>query len=111
MNWYVAKIVFRIVSGDGNHHAQFDEQLRLISAGNEYEAFEKANRIGLMGQDSFMNNQSEPVRWEFIDVAEINSIGELTDGAELYYQIHEAPDADLYVAWAHHKSALLGVRN
>ena len=58
-----------------------------------------------------MNNNKQTVRWQFIDVAEINPISELKDGTELYYQIHEAPDADLYVAWAHHKSALLGVRN
>ena len=68
-------------------------------------------KIGLSSQDSFMNNQSQPVRWQYIDVAEINQLKDLTDGTELYYQIHEAPDADLYVAWAHHKSALLGVRN
>lgn len=111
MNWYVAKIVFRIVSGDGHHHAQFDEQLRLISADDEQHAFEKASHIGLQNQDRFLNNQSQPVQWQFIDVAEINLINELTDGAELYYQIHEAPDADLYVAWAHHRSALLGIKN
>jgi len=41
MNWYLAKMVFRIVCGDGNHTAQFDEQLRLISAGSKEEAFHK----------------------------------------------------------------------
>ena len=51
MNWYVAKIVFRIVSGDGNHHAQFNEQLRLISAESEHQAFEKAAAIGINSQD------------------------------------------------------------
>jgi hypothetical protein len=111
MNWYVAKIVFRIVSGDGNHHAQFDEQLRLISAQDELQAFEKATVIGKNNQDSFLNNQSQPVKWQFIDVAEINLMNDLADGTELYYQIHETTDADLYMAWAHHKSALLGVRN
>jgi hypothetical protein len=112
MNWYVAKIVFRIISGDGNHHAQFDEQLRLISAENDCEAFEKASHIGFMNQDSFLNNQSEPVRWRFIDVAELNQLGSLEDGAELYYHIHETADAGLYEAWAHHRSSLLsGIRN
>jgi hypothetical protein len=111
MNWYVAKIVFRIVSGDGNHHAQFDEQLRLVCARNEAEAFEKAYCIGCRNQDSFTNNRNEPVKWEFIDVAELNKLTELADGTELYYQIHEAPDAELYVAWAHHRSSLLAVRN
>ena len=111
MNWYVAKIVFRIVSGDGSHNAQFDEQLRLISADDECEAFEKAYKIGCKNQDSFTNNRNEPVKWEFIDVAELNTLNELADGTELYYQIHEAPDADLYVAWAHHRSSLLTAKN
>jgi hypothetical protein len=111
MNWYVAKIVFRIISGEGNHNAQFDEQLRLISAEDEHHAFEKATAMGMNNQDSFLNNQSQPVQWQFIDVAEINQLNGLEDGTELYYQIHEAPDAELYMAWAHHKSALLGVKN
>lgn len=111
MNWFVAKIVFRITSGDGNHHAQFDEQLRLISANDEHHAFEKATIMGLNNQDNFLNDQRQPVKWEFIDVAEIHPLNDLTDGTELYYQIHEAPDAELYMAWAHHKSALLGVKD
>ncbi|HEV3251858.1 MAG TPA: DUF4288 domain-containing protein, partial [Puia sp.] len=45
MNWYLAKIVFRIICGEGQHIPQFDEQLRLIEAGNEVEAFEKATNI------------------------------------------------------------------
>ncbi|MFA6946933.1 MAG: DUF4288 domain-containing protein, partial [Pedobacter sp.] len=32
MNWYVAKLIFRITCRNGNHQPQFDEQLRLISA-------------------------------------------------------------------------------
>jgi len=111
MNWYVAKLVFRVISGDGNHHAQFDEQLRLINADSELMAFEKASHIGRANQDSFLNNRRQTVQWQFIDVAELNPINELTDGTELYYNIHEAPDADLYIAWAHHKSALLGMKN
>ena len=111
MNWYVAKLVFRVISGDGNHNAQFDEQLRLINADSEYTAFEKASHIGRANQDSFLNNNKQTVQWQFIDVAELNHLGELKDGAELYYNIHETADADLYIAWAHHKSALLGMKN
>ena len=111
MNWYVAKLVFRVISGDGDHQAQFDEQLRLISADTELNAYEKANKIGHANQDSFKNIEKQTVKWQFIDVAELNRINEPTDGAELYYNIHETPDADLYIAWAHHKAALLGIRN
>lgn len=109
MNWYVAKIVFRIISGEGKHDAQFDEQLRLISAENDKQAFDKAVGLGQVCQDSFLNNNSQQVRWEFIDVAEINRLNELADGTELYYQIQEPANADLYMAWAHHRSALLTV--
>lgn len=40
MNWYLTKIVYRIICGQGNHTAQFDEQLRLIQADSAQEAFE-----------------------------------------------------------------------
>jgi hypothetical protein len=109
MNWYIAKIVFRIISGEGNHTPQFDEQLRLINAENEKQAFEKAGKIGFENQDKFVNSQKQPVKWEFINVAEITRLNELTDGAELYYTIQEPADADLYIKWANHKAALIGV--
>src|ERR1051326_2143892 len=54
MNWYLAKIVYRIVCGDGNHTPQFDEQLRLIQASDELHAFQKARRLGEREQDHFL---------------------------------------------------------
>jgi len=39
MNWYLAKMVFRIICGEGNHTAQFDEQLRLISGESKRRDF------------------------------------------------------------------------
>lgn len=110
MNWYVVKLIFRIISGEGRHNPQFDEQLRLISATSDIEAYQKAKRIGLDAQDDFLNNAKQHVKWQFIDVAEINSLNELGDGTELYYQIHETENADLYIAWAHHKSSLLAIK-
>jgi hypothetical protein len=109
MNWYIAKIVFRIVSGDGKHQPQFDEQLRLIEADNEKTAFQKARNIGQQEQDSFPNAFSQVVKWEFIDVAELNQLGELTDGAELYYHIQETDHADVYIAWTRHRASLLAI--
>ncbi|EHQ28403.1 DUF4288 domain-containing protein [Mucilaginibacter paludis] len=107
MSWYVAKIIFQIVSGEGNHQPQFDEQLRLVKADDEKQALEKACDLGRKNQDRFVNSQQQTVQWHFIDVAELNKLSELADGTELYYNIHEEPDADLYIKWAHHKSALL----
>ena len=111
MNWYVAKIIFRIINNDGNHKAQFDEQLRLISAETKCIAFEKAAALGRENEDRILNNDSEAVKWQFINVAEVNPINGLEDGTELYYNIHEAENADLYMAWANHKAALIALNN
>jgi len=107
MNWYIAKLIFRIISGDGNHNAQFDEQLRLIAADNEALAIEKANTIGTAGQDSFLNAKKETVRWEFIGVTEVNSVATLTDGIEIYYRLREVDDADAHIETIQRKADLL----
>ena len=46
MSWYLAKIVYRIICGNGDHKAQFEEQLRLIEAATKGAALEKATAIG-----------------------------------------------------------------
>ena len=46
MNWYIAKLVFRIVCGEGQHTPQFDEQLWLIAAHSQQEALQKAKLNG-----------------------------------------------------------------
>ncbi|OKS84993.1 DUF4288 domain-containing protein [Mucilaginibacter polytrichastri] len=111
MNWYVAKVIFRIISNEGNHQAQFDEQLRLISAESKCEAFEKAAKIGRDNENRFLNDAKQTVKWQFVNVAEVKQLAALTDGAELYYNIHKADNADLYMAWANHKAALIELNN
>ncbi|MGN6267307.1 MAG: DUF4288 domain-containing protein [Ginsengibacter sp.] len=97
MKWYLAKLVFRIICGEGNHTPQFDEQLRLLCAENEMHAFQKARILGDSEEDNFLNNEQKPVHWKFIDVSEIHALNELIDGAEIYSRINEEDDADEYV--------------
>ena len=97
MNWYLSKIVFRIICGDGQHTAQFDEQLRLITAAHEEEACEKAMTIGRQEQDGFYNHEPQLVQWKFINVAELYRLSGLLDGAEMYSRIQETDDADSYI--------------
>jgi hypothetical protein len=104
MKWYLAKIVYRILCGDGKHTAQFDEQLRLVSAADEMEAFEKATVIGRNEADAFFNNRQEVVQWQFINVSELYRLQHLMDGAELYSRITEVDDADGYMDFVHHKA-------
>jgi hypothetical protein len=104
MNWYLAKFVFRIVCGEGNHTAQFDEQLRLIAAGDKEEAFRKAQQMGKTEEDTFVNRKEQLVQWQFINVSELYLLSELIDGAELYSRIEEKDNADAYVYTVNQKA-------
>ena len=97
MKWYLAKLVYRIICGDGDHTPQFDEQLRLIAADDDMHAFQKARVLGHREQDNFLNSSEKPVHWKFIDVAEIHELSELNDGVEIYSRISEEDDAALYI--------------
>ena len=107
MAWYIAKIVFNISAENTEHTPQFDEQLRLISAGSTEEAFLKARALGLTEEDSYLNDKSNKVNWEFINVAEIIPLNKLEDGMELYSQIHETEEAKSYIHCVHQKAVFL----
>ena len=105
MNWYLTKLVYRIICGQGNHTPQFDEQLRLIEAGHSEDAYEKAVALGEREQDQFFNQQQKLVQWKFINVAELYKLSGLLDGAELYSRIQETDNADLYIELTNKKAA------
>src|SRR4051794_41183571 len=89
MNWFLAKMVFRIFCGNGNHAPQFEQQLRLIYAEDELHAFHKAR---LLGEGDRVHDQSENaanIKWKFLDVTELHSLVVCTDGAEVYSLIEE----------------------
>jgi hypothetical protein len=104
MNWFLAKIVYRIVCGEGDHTAQFDEQLRLVQAADENEAFDKAKAIGEQEQEVFLNQQQKLVTWQFVNVCELYKISALIDGAELYSRIQETDNAGAYEDLVHKKA-------
>jgi len=104
MNWYLSKMVFRIICGDGNHAAQFDEQLRLITANSKEEAFHKAQLLGVKEEEMFFNTAQQLVQWQFISISELYQLQELIDGAELYSRIEEQENADSYLHIVHKKA-------
>lgn len=105
MNWYITKIVFNIAAE--NNTKQFDEQLRLVAAESKEEAFLKARTIGLREEDIFYNDNMKEVKWEFVNVSEIISVGKLEDGVELYSRIHETEEASSYIHLVHQKAIAL----
>lgn len=103
----MAKNVFRIVCGEGNHTPQFDEQLRLISAESQEQAFEKAQAVGRTAQDSFFNDKQELVQWQFINTVELHKLSSLSDGAEVYSGVKETDHAGNFIETVHRKAELI----
>jgi len=104
MNWYLAKIVYRIICGDGDHTAQFDEQLRLVYASTKENAFYKAQQTGKKEEEKFYNLKQELVQWQFINVSELYKLSDLIDGAELYSRIEERENAEAYIYTVNQKA-------
>ena len=97
MNWYLAKLVYRVICLHGNHTPQFDEQLRLIRAEDQLHAFHKAR---LLGEGESINGTGEysiPVQWKFIDVTELHLLNSLSEGTMVSSKITEEENAELYI--------------
>jgi hypothetical protein len=103
MNWYIAKVIFRIICGDGQHAPQFDEQLRLIRAECYQQALTKAQQLGVKEQDNFRNDKKENVSWKFIDVTELYCLSEMRDGNEFYSSIVEPTNDLMYEEFVNYK--------
>lgn len=104
MNWYITKVVFAITREGSEAKEQFDEQLRLVAADDQEEAFIKARTIGLNEEDCFFNDKNKQVKWEFVNVSEVVPLTELRDGTELYSRIHETTDGAHYKQFVHRKA-------
>lgn len=97
MNWYLAKIIYQVVSGAGNHAPQFDEQYRLIKADELTWAWEKANVVGRCGETLFDNDQNENVQWRFMVVEDVVLIDAVEDGMQVYARTVEPVDCEEYI--------------
>ncbi len=97
MSWYLVKIIFRIICGDGKHTAQFEEQLRLVSAVSSQEALAKANSLAQNEEESFLNQAQQLVQWKLIAVTDVYSFETGIDGASVYSKICEEENPVFYI--------------
>lgn len=103
MNWYLTKIIYRIVQ-ENEITAQFDEQLRLVKAIDEQQAFAKAIKIGKQEEDVFVNQAKLKVQWKFVNVVLVSNLVSITDGMELYSTISEKEEPENYTYTVHQKA-------
>ena len=107
MQWYLAKLVFRIDCGITAQPPSFDEQIRLIYAEDNLHAFQKARLIGDMETDHSKGQIDLPIKWKFVDIAELYLFDHLLDGAEMYSRKITYANADAYIRETQKKALCL----
>src|SRR6476620_4983558 len=107
MSWFIAKVVYRIICGNGEHTPHYEEQLRLIDASSKGEALKKAMKMGIKEEVQFLNHQQKLVHWKFIDVSELYQLHDVADGTEIYSRIEEKDDAEIFEVYVHAKASFI----
>lgn len=107
MNWYLTKLVYRIICGRGTHTPQFEEQLRLVEAPTKEVALRKAKAIGRSEAVQFHNDKQELVQWKFINISELYQLNEIVDGTEIYSRIEERDEAEAFEDMVHTRATFL----
>lgn len=91
VKWYLAKIIFRIITREDDEMGLFEEKLRLIQSKDLYEALHCASSWGEKDASEFINDSGQKIAWEFIAVSELCLLPEFTDGIELNSYLYEMP--------------------
>ncbi len=93
MEWFLIKLCFRVICGNGNHKPQFNEQVRLVTARNTEEAVDKIKRIAVMEAHAVIS----PVKWQLVAVTEVMAFSAAADGAEISSVFAETDEAEAYM--------------
>ena len=86
---------------------QFDEQLRLVFAEDDLQAFTKAQRMGEREQYVLPLLKEQSLSWKFLFVTDLYKLENMTDGAEVFSRITDADDGDNYQHQVQLKSGYL----
>lgn len=99
--WYVAVLVVSSkVAAEASASPLLDLQYRLVRAGSNEAAYQRALELGQQEAHSYANADGQTVAWECLglhDLREIDAI-ELTDGTEVYSQMVRKDSASYVVA-------------
>ncbi len=66
MKRFLAKLIFNV---SFDQKSEFDEQMVLVEAPSFEDAFYKARHIGKKEEETFMDQNSNPVTWKFIRIS------------------------------------------
>lgn len=111
MNWYLAKLIFSIDPEIKSIKGEFDEQLRLITAPTESDAYFKARRIGKEQEVKITGENTATIFWKFVDVSELIPLNEIKDGIEVYSTTHETLEKESFINSVRQKGIAIQSKN
>lgn len=92
MNRYAAKLLFQFrvtVAGEDSKRRLCEERIILLRSPSAKAALAQAKRRGRGAQHSYQNSDGNPVRFEFIGVMDLLSLGPECDEDEVWYEMKE----------------------
>jgi len=92
---YFVKLLFNITVGDGNHEAQFEEQIRFLMSDNDEDAFDEALVLG-----NSLSHHNNEVDFQFVAITMLNKIENLQSGFLVCNRIFEKEHKERYIQFA-----------
>ena len=106
MNWYLVKMVYRIIVGEEST-SQFEEQLRLIEADSPTKAIDKAYQTGVIENTECTDHFRSLVKWKFLNVTELYRLHQPSDGVEIFSTIKEVENGVIAEELVHKRAAIV----
>lgn len=89
MQNFVARLQFRIIVGDMQSHAQYEELTVWVKAADRQDAYTKAHAIGRQNEDELLNTGRNRVCWQFEGIALLDAVGEPENGMVLFSELKD----------------------
>ena len=91
--WHSANLLFEArVGGVMPSDGLREESIRVLLAESEEETLNRAGQLGSGAEHQYTNDAGELVRWRFVELLEVQSLGEpeLSDGSEAFATLLKA---------------------
>lgn len=95
--WFVATVIMACRVENYSGPFTCDEQIFLLQAATEDEAYQKAMELGEQSAISYLNRYGETVQWEFVGLENLEELFDqsLSDGVEIRSRLfdHSEPSS------------------